>query len=191
MCVCVCVCVCGVLVRFQSYIYKVTACCMRRDSARVYVLLHVTLTYRAADTIHECTHRPVTLSWHRANQSWLYPHNSEHLSRKQPLSFFDCEISAQFTGSTQRINKHDMYVLTYINAKKKRIKFPLKLYHISLTNDFKQSCIWVKDWRHCSTVLKLYWMIWQISRFICTCLILLIMPGTSMSLLMSRLNFPG
>ena len=33
-------------------------------------------------------HHPVTLSWHRANQSWIYPLNPERLARKQPVPIF-------------------------------------------------------------------------------------------------------
>jgi len=33
-------------------------------------------------------HHPVTLSWHRANQSWCYPLNAERLARKQPVPIF-------------------------------------------------------------------------------------------------------
>ena len=33
-------------------------------------------------------HHPVTLSWHRANQSWFYPLIAERLARKQPVSIF-------------------------------------------------------------------------------------------------------
>ena len=33
-------------------------------------------------------HHPVTLSWHRANQSWFYPLNAERLARKQPVPIF-------------------------------------------------------------------------------------------------------
>ena len=73
----------GVLRHFQqsfSHITTVAACCMRRDSARVLSPANTDATC--------CRHKtrvphPVTLSWHRVNQSWLYPLNAERLARKQ------------------------------------------------------------------------------------------------------------
>ena len=48
-------------------------------------------TLSAANTDAPCRrhktriHHPVTLSWHRASQSWFYPLNAERLARKQPV----------------------------------------------------------------------------------------------------------
>ena len=50
-----------------------------------------TLVLSVANTVAPCcihttqVHHPVTLFWHRANQSWFYPLNAERLARKQPV----------------------------------------------------------------------------------------------------------
>ena len=78
---CVCVRETGVLRLFQksfSHITTVAACCMRRDIA--------------ANTDTPCLrnkaqmHHPVTLSWDRANPSWLHTLNAERSVRKQQVA---------------------------------------------------------------------------------------------------------
>ena len=78
-CACVCVCVSGDWCRFHHYfshIATVSACCMRRDNARVWrtvnIDAHVSCKGHQARMQH-----PVALSWHRANQPWIYPLNTE------------------------------------------------------------------------------------------------------------------
>ena len=75
-------CVVGVLPRFQqsfSYIPTVAACRMRRDSAWVLSATNTDAPCRRHTT--QMNHS-VTLSWHRANQYWLYPLNAWRLARK-------------------------------------------------------------------------------------------------------------
>ena len=86
ICVCVCVCVIGVLCRFQkmfSYITTLAACCMRCDSPRV---------LSPANTDSPChrhkTHLLNTQSYYpetEANQSWLYPLNSQPVPFLTPM----------------------------------------------------------------------------------------------------------
>ena len=74
--------------RFQqsfSHITPVAACCMRRNSARGLSATNTDGPWRRHKT---WVHQPVTLSWHRANQSWFYTLNAERLARKQPVPMF-------------------------------------------------------------------------------------------------------
>ena len=88
MCLYVCVRGCVWLVfyvtfkKYFSCIKAVAACCMRRDSAWSLSAINTDAPCRRHNTL---IHHSVTLSWHRANQSWCYPLNAERLARKQSV----------------------------------------------------------------------------------------------------------
>ena len=114
-CVCVCVCVCVLLFTSLSTIFQ-----SYHDAG---FLLHKTVANTDAPCrIHKRrVHHQVTLSWHRANQSWFYPLNSERLARNQqlpsltPLVWRDrgsyprppnAEANALFTQEMYAYHKH-------------------------------------------------------------------------------------
>ena len=57
-------------------------CSLRRDSDRVLSAANTDAPCRRHNTR---MNHPVTSTWQRANQSWLYPLNAERLPRKQPV----------------------------------------------------------------------------------------------------------
>ena len=66
----------------------VAACCMRSDSTQILsaATCNTGSPYRRYNTK---VHHPVTLSWHQADQSWIYYFNAECLARKHSLTFFN------------------------------------------------------------------------------------------------------
>ena len=61
-----------------SVISGLAACCTRNDSSWVLSAINTNAPCRSHKTR---VHHPVTLSWHRANQSWFYPLYAERLVR--------------------------------------------------------------------------------------------------------------
>ena len=133
MCVCVIVCVIGVLRRFQhsvSHITTVVTCCMRRDSARALIDTNTDAPCRR----HKTTmYHPITLFWHRTNQSWLYPRNAECLARKQPAPMLapllwhgrgrTCDLPTTMRTLSALGHAAGLYMLTQVNMIYLLVKF--------------------------------------------------------------------
>ena len=83
----ICVCMIGVLRHSQQHFSHVmtAACCMKHDSARVLSAANPVPCRRRKTRMHH----PVPISWHWANQSWIYHLNTEHLARKQTVPNFN------------------------------------------------------------------------------------------------------